>query len=387
LAAGLALVFASASLAQASPEPLATGTTTILLSQGLSKSLKRESVKVFALGPATLAGSSVTLPLASGSFDPAVSQSTVYSLGGLVFKRGKRIAQLGNLVLDARNQSLSGELDGQQMLLATGLPFSFAREGFGAIAWIEKLSLTSQAARALDKDLARPARKHKRDRRATSSKEKKAGGAFKANQVLGAASSTAQPSMVSILPGGELRLALDPTTMAKLENVKVDVAAMSPTTLAAVGPPPAYASPLSGGTISPTATAGIVEAGGGLKLTQDLGTFGGKGTSTISLGAISIDFGAKTATMETAVDSTVGPSFSLGSLGRSSIADLNPAVMVNPTTRTINVQNATATLQPVIDEVLNRTFVEPFEAIAESKAERFHSGDVLGTISFTVQTQ
>src|SRR4029077_19754043 len=178
---------------------------------------------------------------------------------------------------DARNQSLSGELNGQQMLLATGPPFSFAREGFGALAWIEKLSLTSQAARALDKDLARPVRKHKKRRGAASSKAKSAGGAFKANQVLGAASSTGQPSMVPILPGGELRLALDPATIARLEKVKVDIAATSPT--AAAGSPPIYASPLSGGTISPTATAGVVEAAGGLQLTQDLGKLGAKGTS------------------------------------------------------------------------------------------------------------
>ena len=78
-----------------------------------------------------------------------------------------------------------------------------------------------------------------------------------------------------------------------------------------------------------------------------------------------------------------------GNLGRSSIADINltgATITSDPSTRTVSVQNAAATLQAVTAETLNSVFIEPIERRKETRHE-FAGGDPLGTFSFTAQTQ
>jgi hypothetical protein len=111
----------------------------------------------------------------------------------------------------------------------------------------------------------------------------------------------------------------------------------------------------------------------------------------MTLGAIWVDLGAKTATVEVSVESKgIDPKLNLGVLGRSSIADISltgATVTADPGTRAISVQNASATLQAVTAETLNSVFVGPFEAVTKTSAEHFAAGDPLGTFSFTAQTE
>jgi hypothetical protein len=203
---------------------------------------------------------------------------------------------------------------------------------------------------------------------------------FKANQVLGGSTSTAQPTTVTVVPGGKATLVTDLNTDKKLNELLVKIETVSPTTETAPLPP-AYDFPIGGGTIAPDATSGIVQTTGGLKLVQNLGE---KGKTTMNLNAIWIDLGAKTASVEVVVESTVSPKLNLGVLGRSSIADISltgATIKSDATAHTVTVENATATLQAVTAETLNSVFGTPFE-----KAP-FVAGDGLGTFSFTAQTQ
>ncbi|HWW67288.1 MAG TPA: hypothetical protein VNY83_04835 [Solirubrobacterales bacterium] len=388
MAAALFALLAFAPFASAASDPLGSGTTTLKLNKGFAKALKKNGVKVLKVSPATVKGTTVTLPVSGGSLDPTTGQGTVNHSGGIKFKAGKKSATLTSFVLDTTKKSLSAKLGKKNLQVASVVGLSFTREGFGTNVKVGKLKLTSKAAKELNTKLGFGGKNGKKHKRASVSKASSKG-VFKANQVLGGSTSVAQPSTVTILPGGNATLTTSLPTVIKLTKVKVGIETIAPTTVAAAGPPPAYAFPIVGESISTTATAGIVKTAGGLKLSQVF--VPGSVETTMTLGAIWVDLGAKTASVEVLVQSKgISEKLNLGSLGRSSIADISltgATVTANPTTRTVSVQNATATLQAVTAETLNSVFVEPFEKITASKAEHFAAGDPLGTFSFTAQTQ
>lgn len=388
LAAALFALLAFAPFASAASDPLASGTTTITLNNGFTKSLKKNKVKLLKISPGKVNGKKVTLPVSGGSLDPTTGQGTVNDSGGIKFKAGKKSATLKNFVLDTTKKSLSATFGKKGLKVASVAGLSFTREGFGTNVKVNKLKLTSKAAKELNKKLGFSGKSGKKSKRASTSKASSKG-VFKANQVLGGSTSATQPSEVAVLPTGNATLTTSLPTVTKLAKVLVKIATVSPTTLAAEGPPPAYSFPIGGGTISPSATAGILQTTGGLKLIQVFKP--GEVETTMTLNAIWIDLGAKTASVEVTVASQgIDPKLNLGSLGRSSIADINltgATIKSDPTARTVTVENGAATLQAVTAETLNSVFVTPFEAITKTPAEHLAAGDPLGTFSFTAQTQ
>lgn len=387
--AALAALLAIAPFASAASDPLAGGTTTITLNKGLVKKLKKSGIKVLKVSPATVKGGTVTLPVSGGSLDPISGLGIVEHSGGFKFKAGKKSAPVNTLVLDSSTGSLSAKVAGKSMKLASTKGVTVTRNGFGANVSIASLKLTGKAAKQLNKKLGfsgKKSNKGKGNKRAASKVVKPP---FKGNQTLGAASSETQPKTVAVLPGGNATLTTSLPTVTKLAKVNVKIATIAPTSVAAEGPPPAYAFPIAGESISPAATAGIIKTAGGLKLNQVFKP--GEAETTMTLGNIWVDLGAKTATVEVTIESKgLDPKLNQGVLGRSSIADISltgATVTADASTRTVSVQNATATLQPVTAEVLNSVFVTPFEAVTKTAAEKFAAGDPLGTFSFTAQTQ
>jgi hypothetical protein len=398
LAAALFALLAFAPFAAAAPDPVASGTTTVTLNNGFVKALQKGGVKVLKVSPATAKGKTVTLPVSGGSLDPLTGQGTVTHSGGIKFKQGKKSVSLTNLEIDTTTASLSAKVGKKTFKVASVKGFSFTRNGFGVDLKVTKLKLTGKAAKELNKALPAPVekkagKKGSKGKASTSKKKKKTAKAkpiFKANQVLGGAASATQPSTVVVVPGGTATLATSEATVGKLLKDNVKIATVAPTTVVDPAPTkPTFGFPIGGGTISPTATAGIVQTLGGLQLTQVWKP--GEAETTMSLNAIYVDLGAKTATVEVVVESKgIDPKLNLGVLGRSSIADISltgATVTADPATRTVSVQNASATLQAVTAEVLNSVFAGPFEAIAKAPAEKFAAGDPLGTFSFTAQTQ
>src|SRR3954451_85853 len=381
--AALVGLLAFAPLASATSDPLSSGTTTLTLNKGFFKKLKKSGVKVLKVSPGTVKSRTVKLPVSGGSLDPTTGLGTIEHSGGFKFKRGKKTAPVNTLVLDTTTKSLKAKVAGKSMKLASVTGFTVARNGFGANVNITKLKLTGKAAKQLNKKLGFTGKKK------SGKKSKKVQPLFKGNQVLGGATSETQPKTGAVLPGGNATLTTSLPTVTKLAKVGVKIALVPPATLAAAGPPPAFAFPIAGGTIAPDANGGIVQTSGGLKLNQVF--VPGEVETTMTLGAIWIDLGAKTATVEVTVESKgIDPKLNLGPLGRSSIADISltgATVTSDPSTRTVSIQNATATLQAVTAETLNSVFVGPFEAITKTSAEHFAAGDPLGTFSFTAQTQ
>jgi hypothetical protein len=212
----------------------------------------------------------------------------------------------------------------------------------------------------------------------------------------------------------------------KLKDVETTASVISPTTEKGFGN---YELPITGGNISPTATAGQVQTGGGLLLTQKLPTSPTTALETeITLGNMWLDLSARTVTVEVVAKSNASSALNLGNLGRSSIADLTvTGVTADAATRTVSVSSS-AVLQPISAEVLEG-FVKVYQAYyeagfyiefcalatpnncesadptekaaeqgaakaaakeaAEKRVEKDHitTGNPLGTFSFTAQTQ
>ena len=382
--AALAALLAFAPFASATSDPLASGTTSITLNKGLFKKLKKNGVKVLKVSPGTVKKRTVKLPVSGGSLDPTTGAGTVEHNGGIKFKRGKRTAAVNTLVLETASASLKAKVAGKNMKLASVKGVTLTRNGFGANVSISSLKLTSKAAKRLNKKLGFTGKKKNKNGKKVAVKP-----LLKGNQTLGSSASETQPKTLAVLPSGNATLTTSLPTVAKLAKVKVGIELIPPASLVSAGPPPAFAFPIGGGTIAPDANNGIVQTTGGLKLHQVF--VPGEVETTMTLGAIWIDLGAKTATVEVTVESKgIDPKLSLGPLGRSSIADVSLAgatVKSDSTARTVTVENASASLQAVTAETLNSVFVKPFEGVTKTEAEKFAAGDPLGTFSLTAQTQ
>lgn len=401
--AALVALLAFAPFASATSDPVASGTTTVNLNKGFFKKLKKTGVKVLKVSPGKVNGRKVTLPVGGGSMDPTNGLGSLELSGGLKFKYGKKSAALNTLVLDTAQSSLTGKVAGKSMKVASVANLTYSRAGFGVNVNVAKLKLTGKAAKQLNKKLGFTGQKKgkgksKGNKRAAASKVVQP--PFKGNQVLGSSASETQPKTVAVIPGGNATLALSASALKKLNNVgpppgegpgpfSVKLSTIAPTTVVDPGPPPTIAFPISGGTLSPTATAGILQTVGGLKLVQDLEAVG-KGVTTLTMGNIWVDLGAKTATVEVSIENPKTPEANLGNLGRSSIADIQltgATITADPATHVISVQNASATLQAVTAETLNSVFITPIEKATAEVQEKFAAGDPLGSFSFTAQTQ
>lgn len=400
--AALAALLAFAPFASATSDPVASGTTTITLNKGFFKKLKKYGIKVLKVSPATVKSRAVTLPVAGGSMDPTNGLGSLELSGGMKFKAGKKQAPVNTLVLETATSSLTGKVAGKQMKFASVAGLAYARNGFGVNVSITKLKLTGKAAKQLNKKLGFTGKKSKGkgkgNKRAAASKTTQP--PFKGNQVLGGSTSETQPKTVAVLAGGTASLTTNEGTVKKFvlpppNGDLVKIEPVPPTEQAAGATPftPVLKFPIGGGTIAPDANGGIVQTSGGVKLVQNVEAVVPPitGTTTMTLGNIWLDLGAKTATVEVIVESTISPKLALGNLGRSSIADVSltgATIKSDPATRTISVENAVATLQVVTAETLNSVFGAPWDSPGvEAPHPKFAAGDGLGTFSFTVQTQ
>ena len=405
--AALAALLALAPFASAASDPIASGTTTVKLNKGFVKKLKKYNVKVLKVSPAGVKGSTVTLPVSGGSLDPVTGLGSVEHSGGIKFKAGKKSAAVTTLLLDTTTGSLNAKVAGKSMKFASVKGFTVTRNGFGANVSISSLKLTGKAAKQLNKKLGFTGQKKgkgkskaKGHKRAAASKAVQP--PFKGNQVLGGSSSETQPKTLGVVATDNAQLVLSDAALAKLNGVgphppnepgpfAVKLAPIAPTQVVSLSPVTAVF-PISGGTVGPTATAGVLQTAGGLQLTQNLEAGGKneKGETTLMMSNIWVDLGAKTASVEVTITNPKTPEANLGNLGRASIADVNltgATIVSDPATRTVSVQNASATLQAVTAETLNSVFITPIVKATAQPQTKFAGGDPLGVFSFSAQTE
>jgi Htaa protein len=407
LAAALFALLAFAPFASAAPDPVASGSATVTLNSGFVKSLKKQGVKIVKIKPATLKGKKATFTVTGGEMDPTNGAGTLTLGGGLKFKHGKKTAPVKGLVIDTTKKGLFAKVAGKKLKLASLGGLSFTRSGFGVSLTIKKLKLTKSAAKRLNKKLGFV----------------KGTKPFKGNRLMGSAVATEEPSMVTIVPGNNVVFDANNELLKKLKDVETGIETISPT----IAKGTSFEFPISGGSIAPTATAGVVQTIGGVKMTQKLPKNKEKTEfleTEITLGNFWVDLSAHTVSVEVVAKSNASEKLNLGALGRSSIADLTltgATVTTDVTNHRVTVQNASATLQPVSAEVLEGFVLvyqawyegvvfatvcaglpeqckqpaeqEAAKAIAKEEAakkvEKDHiaAGNPLGTFSFTAQTQ
>lgn len=360
--AALAASLALAPLASAASDPLAGGTTTLTVKKGFKKKLNRKKIKLLKWGSGKVKNRNVTLEVTGGSLDPLTGEGTTEQGGGFKFKYRKRTVPVTELTIDRTGKAAYAKVANARMKFGFLGKYSYAREGFGVNVNAGKLKLTGKAARRIDNKLGMKKQKP-----------------FKGGDVMSNAYSATQPKTVAVLPGGEATLVTSLPTVAKFVGLGVELTPIAPAT-EELALPPLFFFPIGGGTIAPDGMGGIVETLGGVELQQEplLGL-----TLTMKLNAIWVDLTAKTATVEVDIQSS-NPELAPtpGNIGRSSIADLDLAgatIVSDPSSRTVSVSNATASLQEVTALVLNEVFA--------GKAEVFKGGDPLGTFSFVAHTQ
>lgn len=412
LAAALIALLAIAPFASAAtPNPLAGGKTTMTLEKSFTNYLKTFGISVSKISPTKLSGGKATFKVTGGSLE-VNGKGTINLGGGLKFKAGKKSAPVKGLVIDTKKKSLTGKVGGKKVKLATIAGWSATRKGFGTNLTIKKVKLTNAGATQLNKKLGFSKGKPK---------------PFLKNKLIAKATSETEPATVNVLPIGNLTFSGSPVLLTKLKNVEVKIGLLGLTQNTPGSN--VFTGPILGGTVSPTATAGVVQSGIGLNLIQNLPTSPSTAISTtITLGGMYVDLAAKTATVEVVATSNAESEgkkpLNLGNLGRSSISDIVvTGVTADPTTRTVAI-NAAGVLQGVSAEVLQgfvtvykgyieqvtylqtKAFLEspeggsktPEEADAAAKIKakeagenaaknKISAGEALGTFSFTAQAE
>jgi hypothetical protein len=218
--------------------PLNGGKSRIVLAPGLGKTLRQEGVAIKPLGPAKLKGRQLTLPVASGTFDPGEGTAFAHS-GGFSFSSGRKTVAVRQVMLDASAKSLSATVAGKRMRIATLGDAKLEREGFDAHLVAKRLPLTRGAATALSRILGLP-------------------NVFRAGLSLGSVNSLAAQTEVEIA-SGTIAIGGPDTVFSKLESLNVQMGIWGAT--ARAGTENYFLFGVAPTRLAPDASAGILEGG------------------------------------------------------------------------------------------------------------------------------
>jgi hypothetical protein len=343
---GASLLLAPA--AQATYEPLGSGTTKFSLDKSFLALLKQNQVKLAAVAPAKLKGKTAVFPVSAGKFDPTNAKGTVEHEGALLFKapRGSIPLKALQLKTTQKHSPFSVKAGGGQLKLATAKSLAVARQGFASKVKVTKLSLSSKVATRLAKKL-------------------RLKGVFREGQPLGSATTVANPETLALLPKGKLSFVLDPGISAKLNSLFV---AVNPIFPAERPSPGSFTLPIAGGTIAPDGSQGQVAAQGSLEALQ-------LGGGQVFWAEPLLDLQARSFSAE--VDAEPSPPYA-GKVGRVAIAALAAASFsADPRQRTVSVSNAALSLDAATAQTFNEVFAKP-----QGKEGVFVAGEALGAIGF-----
>jgi len=337
--------------AQATYDPIGSGTTKLNLDKGFLALLKKQGVKLTAKAPAKRQGKTLIIPVSGGKSDPTTAKAEILQGGTLVFQKGNRKLPLRDIELKAKKTPFFAKVGGGQLKVASAKSIASKREGFGSSFTANGLSLTQKLVTRLNKKL--------------QTKD-----AFKEGQALGVIKSATQPQRVTILAQGQGTLVPDPAILAKFKSLFVSLNPISPTQLS---PGPVLSFPIAaGGQISPTASEGTLRLGGAIELLQ-------LGAGQVFQQEYWLDLGAKSASAEVDIEPTPAFPGKLGRIGAFGLDMARASVSSDPRARTITVANAPLTLDAQTAQTFN-------DAFAAGKAV-FAAGEAFGVVSFGAMGQ
>lgn len=363
LAVAVALL-AFASTATAAKDPIAGGTTDLHMKKGFLRKLSNLGVTVRAIGVGSLTGNKLSFPVDGGTLDPTDGKGVVESRGGFKLELGRRGVPVTRMTVDTSNLLVFAQVAKARMQIGALIPYTSAREGFGANFKSVKLVLTPKAVQRISNRLGLKGSKR-----------------LNPGRVLSNAYGAVQPEAVTVLKEGNATLTADPATLAKFAAKGVKVPEGITPIAPATNPKPAlFQLPIKGGDLALDASAGTLEVEGGMQVLKDTETL----DPTLRLRNVKLNFGTKSASAELEILPT--PPFP-GAIGTRTLVDLTlppGSVVANPTARTIAISGE-ARLQAVAASTLNDVFNQP--APPPPSSSNFVVGDPLGTLSLTAQAQ
>lgn len=366
LVAALALLSIASTASAATPirDPIASGTVDLHMKKGFLRKVGNLGVTVRAIGVGSLTGNKISFPVDGGMLDPTDAKGHVESRGGFKLELGNRGVPVTRMTVNTANLLVFAQVAKARMQVGTLIPYTSAREGFGANFKSIKLALTPKAVQRISNRLGLKGSKR-----------------LNPGRVLSNAYSAVQPETVTILKDGSATLTGDATTLAKFEAKGVKVPqGITPIAPATSPKPTSLQFPIEGGTLAPDASKGTIETEGGVQILKDTDTL----DPTLRLRNVKLDLGTKTASAEMEILPT--PPFP-GAAGTKTLVDLAlppNSVVANPVTRQIAISGE-ARLQAVAASTLNDVFNQPSPAPPSSS--NFVVGDPLGTFSLTAQAR
>lgn len=332
--------------AQATYDPIGSGTTKLTLDSGFLSSLKSQGVQVKAIAPARLKGKALVLPVAGGKEDPTTGKAEVLQEGAVLFQAGNRKLPLRKVELRASRTPLYAKVGGGQLKVAKAKSVSSKRAGFGSSFKATGLVLTEKVATRLNKKL-------------------RTKDLFHEGQLVGSLKSQTQPQRVTISAQGQGTLVPGPQILAKFNALFVSLNPIAP---AELQPGPLFRFPIAaGGQVAPDASEGTLRLAGAIELLQ-------LGAGQAFHKEYWLDLGAKSTSAEVEIQPT--PAFP-GKLGRIGVFSLDMAraqVSSDPKSRTVSVASAPLALDAQTAQGFNEAFA--------GGAPAFSAGEAFGAVSF-----
>lgn len=335
--------------AQASYDPLASGTTKLTLDKRFLGFLSKHGVKLRAKRPAKRRGKTIVIPVSAGKIDPTIGKGTIEGGGVLIFKRGRFSLPFRRITVKTKRSPVQAKVGGNQLKVAQGAKVSSARAGFGLRFVAKAMKLTAKLATRLNKKLH-------------------LGKAFGQGQTIGRLKSVAQPQTVEILPQRRATVVLDPGFVAKMSSLFVSLNPIFP---AELSPGAVFTFPIArGGNLAPDASQGTLRTAGSIEALQ-------QGAGQVFLDEFWYELASRLALAQ--LDVEPAPTFP-GKLGQVPALGIGPyAASSDRGSRTIAVSGAPLTLSAQSAASFN-------EAFAAGKAT-FYAGEPFGTVSFTARGQ
>jgi hypothetical protein len=351
--------------ASAARDPIAGGSIDLHMKSGFLKKLANNGITVQPVGAGSVSGKKIALEVRNGRLNPVNALGWLQTGGGFKLALGERGVPVTQLTVNTVKGAVYAKVAKARMQIGTISAPTSAREGFGANLKSVKLSLTAKAVKRISNRLGLQGSRR-----------------LNPERVLSNLYSTAQPETVTVLRQGTATLDANAGAFKKLAEKGVKTP-QDITTLAPATKPNAtsFQLPITGGTIAPDLSKGMVETAGGVQILKDTEGL----DPTMRLSNIHLDFASKEATVE--IEILPSPPFP-GKAGRASLVDvvLPPnSVVVDPAARTISIKDAEARLQAVAASSLNDVFNQP--APVPPPSSNFVVGDPLGTFSMVVQAR
>jgi hypothetical protein len=341
-AACLALLLAllAAPSAQAAYDPVASGSTALVLNKQFLELLRTHEVEISTREGASFQNGSLRFPVSGGKFDPGTKNGTVEHDGTALFRRGNRALSLKGLQLKTtrRSSPFVARLGGGQLKLGPAKRMAVSRRGFGEKVLVADVRLSAKVATRLSKRL------RLRD-------------VFEEGMLVGSLVTVVNPETVTINGGGIVNFEFDPGMAAKLDELHVAVSPIFPAEHR--GP---FTFPIFNGKLAPNAAGGYLQLEGALELLQ--------------LG------GGQVIWREPKLDLD-GGTFAPRELEAVAALDLGAgATAVDPKKRTLSVTALPLELIEPTAALFNDAFAK-----SQNKQGVFSAGEVIGRISFVAEAQ